>query len=98
MVALREIRMQKGEAGWKIKWLFLGNSHPPGGVWDYRCSYGRKSGLELLWGAKTESEAESRVRVQWKPCDKLALFPLEEKVQRMARERGANTKAWESSK
>lgn len=32
MVPLKEIGTQKGKAGWKVKWLFLGNTHPRAGV------------------------------------------------------------------
>lgn len=32
IMPLKATGMQKGEAGWEVKWLFLGNTHPSGGV------------------------------------------------------------------
>lgn len=46
-VPVKEIGMQKVEAGWKVRLLFLGNTHLSGGVQGYKYAYGRKSGPEL---------------------------------------------------
>ena len=46
-VPLKKTGMRKAEARWKAKLLFLRNTHPSGGDWGYKHSYGRKSGPAL---------------------------------------------------
>ena len=58
MVPLKVIGMRKLEAGWKVRLLFLGNTHLSGGVQGYKYAYGRKSGPELCRDAGMRSRLE----------------------------------------